>query len=116
MIATPQLEQIPFETLLFGAIGGALGFLGKVNAKLSVAVLVIANLANHILFQIAHRLIEPKLNISSEATYAATNAVVATITFIAAQQLNLISRRVAGSLMFLSGLIFMARLRVLTSS
>lgn len=121
MIPTPQLSQLPFDLFIFGAGGYIMGRLTHVNERLSAAVLAIASIANHILFQIVDRWINPKLNekfefnFSSSAIYTGTNAIVSVATIIAAQQFDLISRSWAGILIFSSLAIFAARLRVLAA-
>jgi hypothetical protein len=113
MIETPQLRQIPFDTIIWGGIGYALGRFAKVDAKLAAAVLIVANIANHILFQSANYCVRPLLEISTEAVYTATNAAISMTTILALRHLNLLSRRVAGSLIFVSIAIVAARLTML---
>jgi hypothetical protein len=121
MIPTPQLSQLPFDTLIFSAAGYVMGRLANVNERLAAAVLAIASIANHILFQIVDRWINPQLkdrfelNLSSGAIYTGTNGAVAIATILAAQQLDLLSRHWAGVLIFGSLAIFAARLRVLAA-
>lgn len=115
MIATPQPSHIPYDTLVWGVIGYVAGRFAEVNAKFAAAVLVIASLANHILFQIANHKIGLKFNISSEAVYTATNAVIAMTTILVCQQLELMSRRMAGCLIFTSLAVLAARLKILSS-
>ena len=113
MIAIPRLTQLPFDILITGGIGYAIGYLAEINAKFSAQVLVIASLANHILFQIVNHWVRPKLGISAKAIYTGTNSVVAIATILAVTQLELISRRMAGMLIFASLGILAARLKIL---
>jgi hypothetical protein len=113
MIPTPQPSQLPFDTLFFGATGYILGRLSHVNERLLAGVLVIASTANHILFQIANRWIQPHLGFSSEAIYTGTNTLATIATIVAAQQLDLLSRHWAGVLIFGSLAILASRLRIL---
>jgi hypothetical protein len=121
MIPTPQLSQLPFDLFVFAGAGYVFGRLNSVNERLLTGVLAVASIANHILFQIVSRWINPKLNekfelnFSSGAVYTGTNAVVMIATLIAAQQLELLSRNWAGVLIFGSLAIFAARLRVLAA-
>lgn len=117
MIYTPKLSQIPFDALIFGGAGYVLGRLAHVNAQLSAKVLVVGALANQILFAAANHWTRPFLNqlfyphhFSPEGIYIGTNALVATITILAANHLSLISRRVAGACLFVSASILVARL------
>jgi hypothetical protein len=115
MFVTPQLSQIPYDILAWSGIGYAIGRFAEVNAKLAAEVLVIATLANHILFQMANQWIAPKFQISSEAIYTATNAVIAMTTILVCQQLELISRRMAGCLVFTSLAVLLARLKIIAA-
>lgn len=113
MIPTPQLSQLPFDTLLFGGAGYILGRLSNVNERLLAGVLTIASIANHILFQVANRWIPPYLGFSSEAIYMGTNTLATIATIIAVQQLDLLSRRWAGVLIFGALAVLASRLRIL---
>lgn len=122
MITTPKISQIPFDALLKGGIGYVLGSLAGVNEKLSAAVLTIASLVDSILFEIVNRyvlpflnrLAHPHFNISPEALYTGTNAIVSTITILAAQNFDLISRRTAGICIFISAAILACRVNLLS--
>lgn len=116
MIAIPRLNQLPFDTIILGGSGHLFARLYGMNEHLSTVVLMVAAIANQILFHIADLLIRPRLNISSEAIYTVTNAIVTTSTILAAQQLSLISRRWASLLMFGSLLLLTTRVKYLNST
>lgn len=107
MIAIPRLNQLPFDTILFGGSGYLFARVYRMDLQLSTTVLTVAAIANHILFHIADRLVRPTFNLSSEAIYTVTNGVVTTSTIVAAQQFGLISRRWTSLLLF-SSLLFSA--------
>lgn len=121
MISIPKLSQIPFETALFGGIGYTLGRFVNVNEKHSTVIFVVTSLANNILFQVMNRWGRPFLNhvvypyfkMSPEALYIGSHTLVSSVAFLAAQQLNLIGRRVAGIGLFLSAAVFVAKVSIL---
>lgn len=113
MLATPELSQIPFDAMMMGGIGYAIGHLAEANTRLWAAILAIASLANHIFFQAASYWLRPRLNLSSESIYAGTNLAVMATTVLVVRELELISRRMAGILIFASLGILAARLKVI---
>lgn len=121
MIPTPKLSHLPFDTLLMGGIGFALGKLGNINERLSATILGVASIANTVLYEVANRWARPFMNqvthpyfsLSSKALYAGTNAFVSTIAVLAAQNFALISRRTAGLCLFVTSSVFLARLHML---
>ncbi len=123
MILTPKLSQISFEALLLGGIGYALGRFANVDPKLSAQVLVIAGLANTILFAVTNywgrsylnRMIFP-FHVSPQALYVGTNTLVSATAILAAQQLNLISRCVAGGALFVTAAVLLARISLLNQN
>lgn len=122
MIVTPHLSHLPFDIFLYSGAGYLLGRLALVNEHLSAIVLATASIANHIIFQVTNQWIRPfitqkfqlKKDLSSESIYVGTHAVVSILTIIAAQQLNLLSRRVAGLFIFCSLGILGARISLLS--
>lgn len=121
MIAIPKLSHLPFDTLLMGGIGFALGRLAQVNERLSASVLAVTSIANYILFEAANRFVRPFLNriirpleISPEALYTGTNALVWTATILAAQSLDLISGRIAGLGLFVVAGVLATRISLLS--
>jgi hypothetical protein len=123
MIAVPERSQILFESLLLGGIGFVGGTISHADAPLAASVLIIGNIANHILFELGDAWVRPQLSslrhslkFSSEAIYVGTNSVVTVATILAAQQLELLSRRMASVLIFMSLAVLAARISILSNS
>lgn len=115
MIAIPRLNQLPFDTILFGGAGYFYARLYGKNENLSTTVLAIAAISNQILFHIADRIIRPSFKVSSESIYTVTNGIVTTATIVAAEHFHLISRRWAFILTFGSFLLLATRVKQLNS-
>jgi hypothetical protein len=124
MINIPHANELTSETLLMAGIGFVVGKIMQVNTLLSTSVLVIANLANHLLFALANNLAydldenEKKVFklMTPQVIYTSTNAVVSIVTILAAQSLDLISKRLAGTFIFVSLAVLVARIRIISTS
>ena len=120
MIYTPEWSQAPVETLLMAGLGFVAGKVFNVNAELVATIAAVSTVANYLLFTVATRWIAPRLHemqswidVSDELTYTITCALVSVITCIAMNQFDLISRRLAGILIFGSLAAFTGRLRII---
>lgn len=115
-IFAPKISQLPFELIIAGSLGYAVGCYGKVNEKLSTSVLMIRSLANYTLFYVADLTIRHYLNISKEALYTVIDLGVSGGAICAARKLDLLSRRMACAMVFASAALFTARLSILYSN
>lgn len=120
-MAISKLTQATVETFLMAGIGCGSGLILQVNPGLTASLFAILTIANHILFEAADRWARPLLNtvtksqfiFSSELTYACTTLAVSAISFVAAQQLEILSKRLAGVFIFVSCGTFLGRLRTI---
>lgn len=115
MMVTPQLSHLGFEIPLLGGLGYALGKLMQVNEKYAAAVLATASLANYILFVSVNHLVPQRLKLSENAVYTGTNLMVHAMTILFARHLELISKRMAGGFLFVSTVVFAARLNMINT-
>ena len=115
MCATPQIIQLPFDITISGGVGYGLGRLYGVDERLAAITLSVASLANQLLFHITNYAVGSKFNLSPAAIYAGTNALSATATILALQQMELISQRFAGMLIAGAAIIFISRLKILSA-
>lgn len=120
MLYTPKWSQAPVETLIMAGLGFVSGKVLRVNAGLVATIAAISTVANYLLFEAANRWMTPRLNemqslidISADLTYTVTCATVSVITCIALNRFELLSRRLAGILVFMSLSAITARLRII---
>ena len=121
MINTPQLNQAFPEILIAAGIGTAAAMTFDMNPGLVATVCAVSTFVNYALFGAANLWVRPALNnltksqfeISEKLTYTFTVLAVSTVTFIAAQQLDILSSKLAGVLIFCSCACFLGRLRII---
>lgn len=116
----PYGQEIANEALLAGGIGYGAGVAVGSNPELFGSTLAVFTLANVFFYELANACVRPLLNclqtyadVTPELTYAVTCVSVSTLTFIALNQLELISRRVAGVFVIISLAAFAGRLRII---
>lgn len=118
MIHVPRLSHVPFDALIAGGVGFALGHLSKVDAKLSALTLAVASVANYLLFKsfdcfFRHAVKVKDPAFASRAIYVTTNFVISSATIIAAKYFELLSNRMTVVCLFGSLGYLAVRLKLL---
>ena len=101
-------------------IGFMTGFVLGEDPGIFAGVLMISNIANSLVFKAANQWIRPLMNrmqkyvrVTNELTYAVTCVCVSTVTCLALNHLELLSRRLTGMFVICSLAAFAGRLHII---